>query len=346
MRRRKFDAACLTHLARQMMPPPAVPRAADAHPQAQLLRYSHPAMATVFELIVPWQDDVSRWATSVFDLIDELESQLTVYRDDSEVSQINQRAFDEPVEVECKLFDLLQTCRKLTDETQGAFDITAGPLIRAWGFWRRQGRMPTPVERQQAWERVGMRQVVLDPVRRSVRFQRPGMELNFGSIGKGYAVDRCFERLYGAGIGSALMHAGGSSVRAMGHQPGSRGWPVGIRHPWEPDRRIAVVSLRNRALATSAATYQYFEYNRKKLGHLLDPRTGWPADGVASATAIAPTGAEADALATAFYVLGVEKSQRYCDLHPEVGAIILPEGSDRPVVFNLTESDVRIVPRD
>ncbi|MCX7701040.1 MAG: FAD:protein FMN transferase [Gemmataceae bacterium] len=132
----------------------------------------------------------------------------------------------------------------------------------------------------------------------------------------------------------------------MGHQPGSRGWPVGIRHPWEPDRRIAVVSLRNRALATSAATYQYFEYNRKKLGHLLDPRTGWPADGVASATAIAPTGAEADALATAFYVLGVEKSQRYCDLHPEVGAIILPEGSDRPVVFNLTESDVRIVPRD
>lgn len=344
MRRRNFDAACLSHLAQHVRHSLAPPPPHDTPSQAQLLRYSHPAMATLFELLLPWTNRGGRLATSLFDHVDELEAQLTVYRDDSEVGRINQSAFGQPVEVEPRLFELLQTCQHLTEETQGAFDITAGPLIRAWGFWRRQGRMPTPTERQEAWGRVGMRQVILDPARRSVQFQKPGMELNFGSIGKGYALDRCFELLRDAGIGSALMHAGGSSVCAMGHQPGSKGWPVGIRHPWDPEARIAVVWLQDRALATSAATYQFFEYNRKRLGHLLDPRTGWPAQGVASATAIAPTGAQADALATAFYVLGVEKSRRYCALHPEVGAIILPEGSDRPVVINVPESEVQIVP--
>jgi thiamine biosynthesis lipoprotein len=106
-----------------------------------------------------------------------------------------------------------------------------------------------------------------------------------------------------------------------------------------------VVRLRDRALATSGATYQHFAYNHRKLGHLLDPRSGRPAEGIASATAFAPTAAEADALATAFYVLGVEPTRRYCERHPEVGAVLLPDGPDAALeIINLPPGDVAPAP--
>ncbi len=347
MNRRAFKATCLPGLVQQVLPESLALRhqGVAPHRPARLLRCSHQAMATVFELILPWQIQGSRWACQLFDLIDELEAQLTVYRDDSDVSRINQFAAKEAIEVETRLFELFERCEQLTRETWGAFDITAGPLIRAWGFWKRKGEVPTPSERQQAWQRVGMHRVILDRSRRSIRFATQGVELNLGSIGKGYALDRCFEVLREMEVSAALMHAGGSSVRAVGHPlgAGGRGWPVGIRHPWDAQRRLAIVRLRDRALATSAATYQYFEYNRRKLGHLLDPRSGWPAEGVASATAIARTAAEADALATAFYVLGLEKTRRYCALHPDVGAIVLLDDSEVPVVINLPESEVQVL---
>ena len=112
---------------------------------------------------------------------------------------------------------------------------------------------------------------------------------------------------------------------AIGTPPGDpHGWPVGIKHPGDPAGGWRSSACANRAMATSGATYQHFDYNDRKLGHLLDPRTGRPAEGVALATAFAPTAAEADALATAFYVLGVELARAYCDAHPDVGAVLLP----------------------
>jgi thiamine biosynthesis lipoprotein len=312
-------------------PPPA--------PDVSLLRFSRQAMATTFELLLPVGTRADA-AADVFELIDDLEAQLTVYRDDSEVSVLNQNAANGPVPVEERLFELLAFCAETSAETSGAFDVTAGSLIKAWGFFRRQGRVPTPAERQGALECVGMRHVDLDRERRTVRFRRPGVELNLGSVGKGYALDRCSEVLRTRGVRSALLHGGGSSVAALGCQPNEpRGWPVGICHPWR-EGRLGVVYLRDRALGTSAATYQHFEYNRKRLGHLLDPRTGRPAEGIASATAVATTAATADALATAFYVLGVEKTRLYCQAHPEVGALLLPDGEEtRPMAFGLTAND-------
>jgi FAD:protein FMN transferase len=324
-----------------LLEPP--PRPADV----ALLRVGRRAMATQFEILIPFgRPDGQPAAEDALDLIDRLEDQLTVFRETSEVSRLNRLAANTPVPVEAGLFELLALSAHLTAATEGAFDVTAGPLIKTWGFFRRQGRIPTEAERAAALEHVGMRHVALDPARQTVRFTRPGIEINLGSIGKGYALDRAGELLRKEWkVSSALLHGGTSSVLAVGSSPGDpQGWTVALKHPWEP-RRLALVKLREQALATSAATWQHFEYNGRKYGHLLDPRGGEPAEGVASATAFAPTAAEADALATAFFVNGPDFARRYCAAHPGAGAVILPDGPDAvPEVIGLDAADVDLAP--
>jgi len=304
-----------------------------------VLRASRRAMATAFEVLLPFGSPLAQPAAeAALDLIDGLEDQLTVFRDQSEVSRLNTTAAERPVEVAANLFDLIEFSAHVTRQAHGAFDIATGALIKAWGFYRRQGRVPTPAERAAAMSRTGTRFIALDRDRRTVRYLRNGLEINLGGIGKGYALDRTAELLAREWrASSALLHGGSSSVRAIGTPPGQpRGWPVTIKHPWEPDRRLGTVYLDGTALGTSAATFQHFEYNGRKLGHLLDPRTGWPAEGIEQASVVAPTAAEADALSTAFFVLGVEPTARFCRTRPDVGVVILPTGRDRPLTFNLS----------
>jgi thiamine biosynthesis lipoprotein len=324
-------------------------RAVGAEARAQaaefcLVRYGRRAMATTFEVMVPFgTPSGAEAAEEALDEVDRLEAQLTVYRDDSEVSILNRDAPAGPVPVEEGLYDLLELAARLHRETDGAFDVSVGALIKAWGFYRRRQRVPSTPDCAEALARAGMRQVVLDPSTRSVRYLCPGLEINLGSIGKGYALDRAAELLRSRwGIIGALLHGGHSSVLAVGTAPGDeRGWPVALRHPWDRERRLAVVRLRDRALGTSAATFQHLEHNGRKLGHILDPRTGWPAEGLASASVLAPTAAEADALATAFYILGVDRARDYCAAHPEVAAVLLPEGEEaRPVVLGTSLEDL------
>lgn len=310
-----------------------------------LVRFAHQAMATTFETILPWgTSHADAAAADAANVIDRIESQLTVYRETSEVSRLNRTAAAAPVPVERHLFDLLTLCERFSKDTSGAFDVTAGPLIKAWGFYRRAGRVPSDVERDAAMACVGMKHVALDTERRSVRFSQRGVEINLGSIGKGYSLDRLAHRLMSRWqIRSALLHCGSSSVLSIGAPPNDpKGWLVGLKHPWHPNRRLAMIRLRNRAMATSGATFQHFTYNDRTLGHLLDPRTGRPAEGIAAATAFAPSAAEADALATAFYVLGPASTARYCADHPDVAAALLPDAPDAELLtYNLAPADVQ-----
>jgi thiamine biosynthesis lipoprotein len=310
-----------------------------------LLRFGRRAMATQFDVIMPWgAPRADEAASDALDLVDRLEAQLTVYRDSSEISRLNHIAGRAPVPVESRLFALLQLARRISSETGGAFDITAGPLIKAWGFYRRDGRVPSDEELAAAMQTVGMAHVQLNETNHEVRFDRPGVEINLGSIGKGYALDRAAELLRDRWrIESALLDAGTSSVLAIGSPPNEPdGWVVGLKHPWQP-RRLARLFLRNRALATSGATHQHFDYNGRKLGHVLDPRTGRPAEGIALAAALAPTAAEADALATTFFVLGIDGTRRYCAEHREVASLLLSDGLDAKLVaINLEPCDFEL----
>jgi thiamine biosynthesis lipoprotein len=219
------------------------------------------------------------------------------------------------------MFALLGTAARLHEATGGAFDPTATPLLRAWGFLRRQGRRPPEAELALARERVGLGLVERDPERRTVRFHRPGVELSFGSLGKGYALDLMGARLRQAGVPAALLTAGGSSLLAFGS---ADGFPVDVTSPRVP-RPLFRIRLGEAAQATSGAGVQFFEADGRRYGHVLDPRTGWPSAGVLSATAVTDRAADADALSTAFLVAGAPLAEAYARDHPGTWVLLAPE---------------------
>ena len=284
-----------------------------------LVHVSRPAMACEFEICLPaaQMGAGTEIALEALDQVERLEEQMAVFRPESEISRINRLAALRPVEVEPRLFEVLELAMRLYRETQGAYDITSGPLWEVWGFARRAGAIPSDVQLAEARGRVGGHLIELDPQQKTVRFLRPGVQLNLGSIGKGYAVDCCAERLRTGGIGEFLIHGGQSSAAAAG-----RKWTVGLRDPLHPARRLAELRLCDRALGTSGAQFQSFRHRGRRFGHILDPRTGWPAEGVLSATVLAPTATLADGLSTAFYVMGPETAGAYCQEHPELAAVL------------------------
>jgi len=300
------------------------------------------AMACRFEVVfnVGEAPDATELAVEALDLVDEIEDRITVYRDTSELARLNATAATGWQPVAADLFELLTLARELHARTDGAFDMAAGTLVRTWGFLRRQGRTPSPEELARAREAAGMQWVELDPAGKRVRFVRAGVELNPGAIGKGWAIDRAIERLRDRGVANVLVHGGSSSVRALGERgpglPGRRGWPVGIRHPMRPGRRLATVAVENRALGTSGSGTQFFIDRGRRLGHILDPRSGVPAEGVLSATVIAPSAAEADSLSTALYVLGPEGLPRIAPPGGPVAAILVVPGTAAGAVRLLT----------
>ena len=297
-----------------------------------LIRVTRRAMATTFEIAIPQGTaHAIDAASAALDLIEEVEQQLTTYRDDSEVSQLNASATERPVAVDPDLFTLLGRCATDTLDTAGAFDIAVGALVDVWGVCQRAGRIPSPAELVEATACSGFRHVVLNgnPLAPTVRFRRAGLKLNFGAIGKGYALDRAAELLRRDwGIESALLQGSGSSMLGLGCPPNDlRGWPVSIRHP-EADRpALDVVYLKNQGLGTSAATFQFFEFHGKKYGHVLDPRTGRPAVGTQSASCIAGSAAEADAMSTAFFVAGADWTEEFLRSRTHFGALLLKEGA-------------------
>ena len=294
-----------------------------------LVTYERRAMACAFQVVLAagQYDDGAEAAIEALDLVDALEAQLTVYRDDSEVVRLNLAAADDWVVVEPGLFALISRSVELKTATDGAFDVTAGPLARVWGFHRREGRVPSEDELTAALGLVGTQHIELDAQRCAVRFARSGVELNFGSIGKGYALDRAGDVLDSAGIDDCVLHGGKSSVLARGSAPDASdehpGWNVGIVNPVDRRRRLGTMLLHDQALATSGTATQFFRHEGRRYGHIIDPRSGWPTEGVYSVTVVTNNAADADALATAFYVLGRERTLDYCRQHDGVGVLMV-----------------------
>ena len=316
-----------------------------------LVRATRAAMGSYFEVRLGANvPGAVALATRALDRIDALEDQLTIYRDDSEVSRLNATAHLGPVAVEPGLFRLLEQAIAIGRGTGGAYDVTTGALSVAWGFFRGPKRVPEPDVLADAKALTGHEHLTLDPERRTVAFDRPGILINLGSIGKGYAIDRAADliRAYWWPT-SALVHGGRSSLFALGSPPGRFGgrWEIALRNPFRPESPLGLLRLRNRGMGTSGTAFQKFEAGGQVYGHILDPRSGAPANGPASVTVLAPTATEADALSTAFYLLGPEAAAAHVAERPEIGAVFVEEGaadaSPRLVTIGLTDADFAIL---
>jgi len=301
------------------------------------LHVNRKAMACRFEVTLPMGDHAGVGvATDALNQIDRLEAQLSVFRESSEVSRINRQATTKAVRIEDSLFDLLTLCKKLHHDTEGTFDITSGPLTRCWGFLKRDGRVPSIEAIESARLLVSSNKLLLDDEARTIRLLQAGMEVNLGSIGKGYALDRVAASLRDR-VRIALLNAGASSIVAIGaggcDQGRNQGWSVGLRHPRNRNERLAKLRLHDCAVSTSGSEEQFFEHDGRRYGHIIDPRSGWPAQNVSSVSVVARSGAITDALATAFYIGGRELAERYCATHRQILVIMLESSSEVPVVI-------------
>jgi thiamine biosynthesis lipoprotein len=266
-------------------------------------------------------------ARAALEEADRLESMLTVFRDTSDLVRVNRCAAQHPVHVPRELFEVLQRSLVLHHATDRAFDVSSTPLSRCWGFLRREGRLPLPAEIEAARACVDMDAVILDAEAQTVALRHAGIELNLGAIGKGFVLDHMAAGLRASGVRDALVSAGRSSLVAIGGPEGvggARGWRVDLRSMVR-DEIIGRLLLRDGAVGTSGAGEQFFELNGIRYGHVIDPRTGWPSSGVRSASVVAASAADADALSTAFLVGGIDLASRYCSTHADVLAVVTPD---------------------
>lgn len=289
------------------------------------------AQATAVEAIMRGFDDIQR-----------LEELLSIYQPQSFISRINLALVHEKVAVPAEVLEVLQASLRISSQTSGAFDVTAGALSALWGFHRRQGRIPVDCEIARVLPGVGSTMLQIDEENSAVSRSHSQTQVDLGAIGKGYAIDQAAAVIRSSGLTDFLLHGGSSTVWGEGNQaiPGAKpsaempnaapdkncGWLVQLRHPLFPQRLLAQVRLHNQSLSTSGSAVQSFIYQGQRYGHIIDPRIGYPADKVISTTVIAPSATLSDALATACYILGPDEARAVLEHFPEATAIFVAPG--------------------
>jgi len=270
---------------------------------------SFSSMGTLFT-VVTYGEKKGFLASAVqlaFEESERIDQLLSNYKPESELSRINGNGAGRPLVISREMAELLEKCLDYSRRSGGGFDVTVGPLMRVWGFYRGSGKLPSPRALEQSRKLVGYQNLELDLDRPSVRFGRSGVELDPGGIGKGYAVDRMAATLRRARLGSFLISAGTSSIYASGHPPQeTRGWSVRIRDPKDSGSTVENLYLKNQSLSTSGAYEKFFELEGKTYSHIMDPRTGWPASGVVSVSVLAGRTLDSEAWTTALFVNGPE----------------------------------------
>ncbi|MFO0975076.1 MAG: FAD:protein FMN transferase [Planctomycetaceae bacterium] len=311
------------------------------------VRLTARCMACDFSVIMnPGSSDRVAPAGETLELISSIEGWMSLYRSDSELSLINQNAGIASVRIRPELSRLIRLGLELSNRTDGGFDIAMGALTLLWRRCRREERLPVESEIQEALKLCGSANIRLEEAAETVELKHHGVTLDPGAIGKGFALDEAadFLRRQTDAPAEFLLHGGHSSVLAVGGHNGHDGWPIGLGNPLFTEKRLATVLLRNQAMGTSGSNIQFFRYQGKRYGHILDPKTGWPADGMLSVTVIAHSAAVADALSTAFFAMGVDRSLACLDSMPDIGAILVPFPESgrkvRPVVAGIPSDQI------
>jgi len=283
---------------------------------SQLLRLqkSADAMGSTYTVELYGYDRVKLEAAAdaALDEARRLDDLLSNYKPESEWSQINRLAAERPVKVSPELFQLLAACVEYSRQSEGAFDISVGPLMKVWGFYKGTGHLPHRAEVTAAMTKVGYRHIKLDSKADTVQFDRPGVEIDPGGIGKGYAVDRMVDILKRNGITTALVAGSGSSIYGLGAPPDEpQGWPVDIKDPWDTRKTVAQVFLKNMSMSTSGSYEKFFRAEGRIYAHIMDPRTGYPAQGSVAVSVVTPRTIDSEAWAKPYFVNGRQWAEKH-----------------------------------
>lgn len=295
-------------------------------------------MGSPFQIIAAGREKAcSEGVEAAFREIARIERLLSIYRPDSPLAAVNLFSRRGIISLPAEALEILSKSISYSEVSAGAFDITSGPLISLWGFGPENKRRAPPSEGEikAALRKVGFQHLQCHFDSGELELLKKGMKLNLGGIGKGYAIDRAVQKLKEAGIHHGMIDCG-STLYGFGAPGGQRGWRVVIRHPRVQKGKAGVVFLHNQALSTSGDYEKFFVFQGRRVSHLIDPRSGYPADGAVGVSVIAPTALEADALSTAAFVLGREEGSRWLERFSGVEGLLLQEKRDGTLVSSCT----------
>lgn len=283
-------------------------------------------MGSRFDITVVAKDEVQ--ANDYIDLaiseISRIEKEISSWDPESETSKIIANAGIQPLKVNRELYDLITRAVKISELTEGAFDITYASMDRIWKFDGSMNHLPTDDEIAQSIRKVGYKNIVLDPEHQTVFLKNKGMRIGFGAIGKGYAADKAKQLLISEGVNGGIINASGD-LTTWGTQPDGSPWMVGITNPLNKNKVFSWFPLDNNAVVTSGNYEKFVEFNGKKYTHIIDPRTGWPVSGLTSVTIFAPKAELADALATSVFVMGRETGIDFINQLPGMECVIVDD---------------------
>lgn len=254
-----------------------------------------------------------------------IEYLLTTYSPYSQTSQINARAGIEPVEVDQEVFELILRSKKISEISQGAFDLTYGSIDKSlWNFDTKMTSLPDPETALQSVRLINYRNIILDEGRCTVFLKEKGMRIGFGGIGKGYAADRAKNLLQNEGVENGIVNAAGDLI-TWGRQPNGKPWTAGIADPNQRDTPFSWLTISDRAIATSGNYEKFAVIDGKKYSHTIDPKTGFPVHGIKSVSIICPSAELADALATPVMVMGIRAGLHMIDQLKSVAGIVIDD---------------------
>lgn len=305
-----------------------------SHGKENLYERSFHSMGSVVELrfYSPSERLFHRVVDACVERTREIDRLFSNYRDDSVVAEVNRNAGVAPVSVPAEFLRLVQTSIRYSELTEGAFDITVGSLFELWRAETGAGRLPSPSHIRDALGCTGFQKIRIDEARSRISLDRDCVRLDFGAIGKGYAVDEMVKIARQNGIRRGLVNFGGN-IYAMDPPAGRKFWDVGVRKPGSGSEIISETDLVNRGVATSGDYERYFEHEGKRYSHIIDPRTGWPAEDVTSVVAISGTATEADVFSTAVSVLGPRGAEMLSRKDKSPGFLIVGKNGEEKSCF-------------
>jgi len=282
-------------------------------------------MGTFVKIVLagPLWSDFDATFTKAFAAVDKVDLIASIYNNESEVVRLNQEAAARPIKVSNELFTLIKDSIAMSRDSNGAFDITVAPLVRLWGSYKKEDSIPTKKEIEKKLSLVGYDKIVIDEADGSVYFKKKGMAVDLSAIAKGYAIDSVVKVIKDQGFRSAMVNAGGD-LYCLGQKSLLHRWQIGIIDPRNRDMIIRVLTVSDRAVATSGGYEQYFVYKGKGYTHLIHPKTGYPVESVfSSVTVIAPNATMADGIATAVSVGGNKAEIDIKKIYPDIDIIIV-----------------------